>query len=61
MAHLKDLEMHFARLKDELIAQRFKEVDQKLKEIEDESADEFRNPLKKIEMNMEFKTNFSSK
>ena len=61
MAHLKDLEMHFARLKDELIAQRFKEVDQKLKEIEDESADEFRNPLKKLEMNMEFKTNFSSK
>lgn len=61
LAHMKELETHFSRLKDELISQRFKEVDQKLKEIEEESADEFRNPLKKLEMNMQFKTNFSSK
>ena len=57
---MKELEQQFIKLKEEYIAQRFKVVDQKLKETEDETAEEFKIPLNKLEKNLEFKTNFSS-
>ena len=57
---MKDLEQQYGKLKEEYIDERFKVVDQKLKEIEEETAEEFIKPLKQLQMNMEFKTNFSS-
>jgi hypothetical protein len=61
LSSMKELEQQFIKLKEEYIAQRFKVVDQKLKETEDETAEEFRIPLNKLEKNLEFKTKFSSK
>lgn len=58
---MRELETTYAKLKEEWINQRLKEVEKKLKEIEDESAEEFTIPLKKLQMNMEKKTNNSSR
>ncbi len=61
LADMKDLEAQFAKLKEELINERNLLVDKKLKEIEEETADEFVIPLKKLQMSMDFKINFTSK
>jgi hypothetical protein len=57
---MKELETHFTKLKEELINERNCMVDKKLKEIEDETAEEFVIPLKKLQMNLDFKINLSS-
>lgn len=57
---MRELETTYAKLKEEWINQRLKEVEKKLKEIEDESAEEFTIPLKKLQLNMEKKTNNST-
>lgn len=55
VANMKELEVQFAKLKEQLIAERNSLVDKKLDEIEDETAEEFVIPLKKLQMNMDFK------
>jgi hypothetical protein len=58
---MKELEIQFSRLKEQLIYERNNLIDKKLKEIEDENAEEFVVPLKKLEMNMDFKIKLTSK
>lgn len=55
VANMKELELQFAKLKEQLIAERNSLVDNKLEEIENETAEEFLVPLKKLQMNMDFK------
>jgi len=52
---MRELEAQFYRLKDELIKEKQLLVDQKLKEIEDETAEEFAVPLQKLQLNMDNK------
>jgi len=58
---MKSLELQFSKLKEELIKEKNNEVEKKLKEIEDETAEEFLVPLKKLQMNMDFKIKLTSK
>ncbi len=60
VANMKSLELQFAKLKEELIKEKNNEVEKKLKEIEDETAEEFLVPLKKLQMNMDFKIKLTS-
>ncbi len=53
--------VQFAKLKEELIREKNNEVEKKLKEIEDETAEEFVVPLKKLQMNMDFKIRLTSR
>jgi len=55
VADMKDLEAKFSKLKEELINERNCMVDKKLDEIENETAEEFAVPLKKLQMNLDFK------
>lgn len=55
VSDMKELEQQFAKLKEQLISERNSLIDQKLEEIEAETAEEFVVPLKKLEMNMDFK------
>lgn len=55
VANMKDLEAKFSKLKEELINERNSMIDSKLDEIENETADEFAVPLKKLQMNLDFK------
>ena len=61
VSDMKELEIQFSRLKEQLIYERNNLIDKKLKEIEDENAEEFVVPLKKLEMNMDFKIKLTSK
>ncbi|RNA14526.1 breast cancer metastasis-suppressor 1 [Brachionus plicatilis] len=56
---LKELETLFAKLKEALIFERQILIDNKLKEIEEESAEEFTGPLHKLEQNMEVRINLA--
>lgn len=49
----------FAKLKDALIFERQVLVEQKLREIEDETAEEFTSPLQKLKQNMEVRINLA--
>ncbi|RNA14525.1 breast cancer metastasis-suppressor 1 [Brachionus plicatilis] len=57
---LKELETLFAKLKEALIFERQILIDNKLKEIEEESAEEFTGPLHKLEQNMEVRINLAA-
>ena len=61
LANMKELEAKFLKLKEELINEKQILIDQKLKEIEDESAEEFVIPLQKFKENMELKIKLTSK
>ena len=58
---MKELELQYSKLKEELINERNKMVNKKLKEIEDETAEEFTKPLKQMQMNIDFKIKLTSK
>lgn len=60
VSDMKELEQQFAKLKEQLISERNSLIDKKLEEIEAESAEEFVVPLKKLEMNMDFKIKLTS-
>lgn len=51
--------MLFAKLKETLIFERQVLVEQKLREIEDETAEEFTSPLQKLKQNMEVRINLA--
>lgn len=51
--------MLFAKLKDALIFERQVLIDQKLKEIEDETAEEFTSPFQRLKQNMEVRINLA--
>jgi breast cancer metastasis-suppressor 1 and related proteins len=55
LVDMKQLESQFLQLKEELINEKQQLVNNKLKEIEDETAEEFTIPLKKLEQNMDIK------
>ena len=61
VADMKELEAQFAKLKEELINEKQILIDQKLKEIEDESAEEFKTQLLKLKQNMETKIKLAGK
>ena len=61
IADMKELELQYSKLKEELINERNKMVNKKLKEIEDETAEEFTKPLKQLQMNIDFKIKLTSK
>jgi hypothetical protein len=58
---MKELELQFAKLKEELINEKQVLVDQKLKEIEDETAEEFTGQLQKLKNNMDTKIRLASR
>lgn len=60
VADMKDLESQFLKLKDELIHEKQSLIDQKLREIEDESAEEYTQPSQKLKTNMEIKIKLAS-
>lgn len=55
VADLKLHEIQFAKLKEELIYERNNLINKKLQEIENESAEEFVVPLRKLQQNMDHK------
>jgi len=55
LAGMRELEAQFVRLKEELISERHALIEHKLKEIEDETADEFTGPLKQLQLGKDFK------
>ena len=60
LGEMKELEMQFAKLKEELISEKYALIDEKLRAIEDETADEFKLPLQKLQMNKDFKIKHAS-
>ena len=58
---MKELELQFSKLKEELINEKQILVDQKLKEIEEETAEEFTGQLQKLKNNMETKIKLAGK
>ncbi len=58
---MKELELQFAKLKEELINEKQMLVDQKLKEIEEETAEEFTGQLQKLKNNMDNKIRLACK
>lgn len=55
LSDMKELETLFNKLKETLIAEKQILVEQKLKEIDDETAEEYTVPLQKLKQNMEIK------
>lgn len=60
IADMKELESQFLKLKEELIYEKQMLIEQKLKEIEDESAEEYTTPSLKLKQNMEIKIKLTS-
>lgn len=60
MSDMKELESQFGKLKEALIFEKQILIDQKLKEIEDETADEFTGPIEKLKQNMDIKIKLAS-
>ena len=60
MADMKELEAQFLKLKEEYIVGKQMLIDQKLKEIEEETAEEFVIPLQKFKQNMDMRLNLTS-
>ena len=58
---MKELELQFAKLKEELINEKQMLVDQKLKEIEEETAEEFTGQLQKLKNNRDNKIRLACK
>ncbi|CAF0852422.1 unnamed protein product [Brachionus calyciflorus] len=56
---MKELEMLFTKLKEALISEKQILIDQKLKEIEEETAEEFTVPFQKLKQNMEVRINLA--
>jgi hypothetical protein len=61
IADMKELETQFLKLKEELIYEKQMLIEQKLKEIEDETAEEYTTPSLKLKQNMEIKIKLTSK
>jgi hypothetical protein len=61
LSEMKELELQFAKLKEELINEKQMLVDQKLKEIEEETAEEFTGQLQKLKNNMDNKIRLACK
>ena len=57
---MKEIESQFIKLKEELIKERFDIIEQKAKEIDDETAEEFTIPLSKLKQSHEIKIKLSS-
>ena len=57
---MKELEAQFLKLKEEYIVGKQMLIDQKLKEIEEETAEEFVIPLQKFKQNMDMRLNLTS-
>jgi breast cancer metastasis-suppressor 1-like protein len=60
LADMKELEYLFGKLKEALIHEKQIVVDQKLKEIEDETAEEFKMPIEKLKQTMDIKTRLAT-
>jgi hypothetical protein len=60
VADMKELESQFLKLKEELIYEKQMLIEQKLKEIENETAEEYTNPAFKLKQNMEIKIKLTS-
>ena len=60
VSDMKELESQFMKLKEELVNEKLLLIDQKLKEIEDESAEEYTVPCQKLKQNMELKLKLTS-
>ena len=58
---MKELETQFLKLKEELLNEKQNLIDQKLKEIEEEKADEYVIPMQNLKANMEFKVKLARK
>ena len=52
---MKELEQLFNKLKEALISEKQTLIEQKLNEIENETAEEFTVPLQKLKQNMDIK------
>jgi hypothetical protein len=57
---MKELETQFMKLKEELLNEKLLLIDQKLKEIDDETAEEYTIPCQKLKQNMELKLKLTS-
>lgn len=60
LTDMRELEFLFVKLKDALIQEKQMLIDHKLREIEDETAEEFTQPLFKMKQNMEIKIRLAS-
>ena len=58
---MKELEFQFSKLKEMYINERQTLIDQKLKEIEEETSEEFTTQLQKLKQNMDVKIKLASK
>jgi hypothetical protein len=58
---MKELEFQFSKLKEMYINERQTLIDQKLKEIEEESSEEFTTQLQKLKQNMDVKIKLASR
>jgi hypothetical protein len=58
---MKELENLFNKLKEALINEKHILIEQKLKEIDDETVEEFTVPLQKLKQNMEIKIKLACK
>jgi hypothetical protein len=58
---MKELENLFSKLKEALINEKQILIEQKLKEIDEETAEEFTIPLQKLKQNMEIKIKLACK
>ena len=61
LADMKELEAQFLKLKEELIGEKQILVEQKLREIVDETAEEYTIPLHKLKQIMEIKIKLTSR
>jgi hypothetical protein len=57
MTTIKDLEVQFSKLKDELIQEKLRLIETKLRDIENETAREFQVPINKLKENLDLKLN----
>jgi hypothetical protein len=60
MTTIKDLEIQFQKLKEELIEEKLRLVETKLQEIETETAREFQMPVNKLKENMNLRLSVSN-
>lgn len=60
VADMRELEAQFLKLKEEYIVGKQMLIDQKLKEIEEETAEEFVLPLQKFKQNMDMRLNLTN-
>jgi hypothetical protein len=58
---MKELEFQFSKLKEMYINERQTLIDQKLKEIEEETSEEFTTQLQKLKQNMDVKIKLASR